>query len=56
MQYVLPEHSAEQCTVLAVSESVVSIDSNMRRQMMMQLKEEDQYKQIIQRLECGICF
>ena len=51
IQSVLPEYMSEQCTVLAISESAVSIDSNMRRRMMTQLREEDQYKEIIQRLE-----
>ena len=30
MQYVLPEHTKQQCTVLAISSSAVSIDVQMR--------------------------
>ena len=41
MQFVLPEHSAAQCTVLAISQSSVSIDSNLKQQMMTELRKDD---------------
>ena len=51
MQYVLPEHTDQKCTVLAISSSAVSIDSEMRQQMMRELRNEDQYADILQTLE-----
>ena len=51
MQFVLSDTQSEQCTVLAVSQSSVTIDSTMRQQMTNELKNDDQYSQIIQILE-----
>ena len=51
MQYVLLEHTDQKCTVLAISSSAVSIDSEMRQQMMRELRNEDQYADILQTLE-----
>ena len=51
IQNVLPEHQREQCTVLAVSESRVEINADMRQRMMAKIKAEDQYSKIIERLE-----
>ena len=51
MLFVLSDTQSEQCTVLAVSQSSVTIDSTVRQQMMNELKNDDQYLQIIQTLE-----
>ena len=51
IQNVLSEHQRETCTVLAVSESRVMIDSEMKQRMMAKLRIEDQYSQIIEMLE-----
>ena len=51
IQNVLPEHNREQCTVLAVSESRIQIDAEMRQRMMTQLRTEEQYSGIIEILE-----
>ena len=51
MQSVLPKHHREQCAVLAVSESKVEIDADMRQRMMAKLRVEDQYSKIIERIE-----
>ena len=51
IQNMLPEHQREQCTVLAISESRLQIDAEMRQQMMTKLRLEDQYSTIIDRLE-----
>ena len=48
---MLPEHHREQCAVLAVSESKVEIDADMRQRMMAKLRAEDQYSKIIERIE-----
>ena len=51
MQHMRPAHVEEQHTVLAIAESSVQIDQRMRQQMMEYLREEHQYKDIIQKLE-----
>ena len=51
MQLVRPAHTTEQCTVLAISESSIAIDQRMRQRMMDYLRNEDQYSEIIQKLE-----
>ena len=51
MQQVLSKHTEEQCTVLAVLESAVSIDSQMRQRMMAELRNEDQYSGITAKLD-----
>ena len=51
MQLVRPAHSTNQCTVLAIAESAISIDPQMRQRMMECLRNEDQYSDAIQKLE-----
>ena len=51
MDSVLPGGQKESCTVLAISQSSVSIDNSVRQQMMTELRSEDQYSDIIQMLE-----
>ena len=51
MQCILPDVQTEQCAVLAVSQSSVSIDSTMKQRMMTELRNDDQYSTIIDLLE-----
>ena len=51
MQCILPDVQTEQCTILAVSQSSVSIDSTMKQRMMTELRNDDQYSTIIDLLE-----
>ena len=51
MQFLTPGQSTEQCTLLAISESAISIDRGLRQQMMELLRNEEQYSVIITKLE-----
>ena len=51
MQFVTPGDQQNQCTLLALSESTISIDQGLRQQMMAELRDEEQYSDIIQKLE-----
>ena len=51
MQFVTPSDQQNQCTLLALSESTISIDQGLRQQMMAELRNEEQYSDIIQKLE-----
>ena len=51
MQFVTPSDTQNQCTLLALSESTISIDHGLRQQMMAELRDEEQYSDIIQKLE-----
>ena len=51
MQFVLSDIETESNAVLAVSQSSVTIDCTMKQQMMNELRNDDQYSQIIQTLE-----
>ena len=51
MDSILPGGQKESCTVLAVNQSSVSIDSTMKQRMMTELRNDDQYSTIIDLLE-----
>ena len=51
MQLVRPTHNSEQSTILAIAESSISIEAQMRQRMMIELRNEDQYADIINKLE-----
>ena len=50
-QQILTEKREEQNAVLAVSESRIQIDDQFRSEIMQALKNEDQYEEMIQKLE-----
>ena len=41
MQFVTPGDQQNQCTLLALSESTISIDQGLRQQMMAELRDEE---------------
>ena len=51
IQFVAPGYNQEQCTLLTISESAISIDQGLRQQMMEQLRNEEHYSDILQKLE-----